>query len=571
LSPPASTAQHGRSLLDLSADEGTDVASRDLASLEPVQSYPNARYVVVTGRLVSPNCNFSMNVSMAAIMVDQLALTGKEISFSLMATCSAVALMTLVTYQIVQSSSQSASFRISVLTVGLQAVMDAYLTLMHMVAGMLQPAVFGSFATTSFVQLMLFSVLEMRFMLMIWKARHQNVFSSGWDAIRREVGSLYCKFYVVLLFGLLLMYFGALSGVKLVTTICFSFWLPQIIHSAQHDSRPGLARAYVIGTSVVRLATPLYFLVCPSNILLALTPPETRAAALEWLQGRDLSLRQAWVLPPVHITPATGAPAFASEQISAIFWSNVSFGLFLAAWVTFQAVVLLLQNKLGYGPRFFVPAVFLPQKYDYHRMIRLQGDRVVADVDATQEWLRGRDPVAEGTTAPSSPSAPEGSWLHATLHSVRHGIAHRATATVGFARWFARGMQLWAVDVYRRSGRLLRRSSHRMDTRRYQQVVDDAGASVPGVQTPADGDNDVETGLAGTDERSQELEDFAPIDLSEPATVDCVICMETLTFPMRRREYMVTPCDHVFHAQCLKPWMDQKLECPTCRMQLPEP
>ena len=32
---------------------------------------------------------------------------------------------------------------------------------------------------------------------------------------------------------------------------------------------------------------------------------------------------------------------------------------------------------------------------------------------------------------------------------------------------------------------------------------------------------------------------------------------------------MVTPCDHVFHDECLQQWMDIKMECPTCRAALP--
>ena len=33
---------------------------------------------------------------------------------------------------------------------------------------------------------------------------------------------------------------------------------------------------------------------------------------------------------------------------------------------------------------------------------------------------------------------------------------------------------------------------------------------------------------------------------------------------------VVTPCDHVFHAECLRQWMDIKLECPVCRRPIPD-
>ena len=46
--------------------------------------------------------------------------------------------------------------------------------------------------------------------------------------------------------------------------------------------------------------------------------------------------------------------------------------------------------------------------------------------------------------------------------------------------------------------------------------------------------------------------------------------MDVIRFPVARREYLVTPCDHVFHTACLRPWLESKGECPTCRSLLPE-
>lgn len=35
------------------------------------------------------------------------------------------------------------------------------------------------------------------------------------------------------------------------------------------------------------------------------------------------------------------------------------------------------------------------------------------------------------------------------------------------------------------------------------------------------------------------------------------------------KNYMKTPCEHLFHEKCLKLWMDQKLCCPYCRAKIP--
>ena len=52
-------------------------------------------------------------------------------------------------------------------------------------------------------------------------------------------------------------------------------------------------------------------------------------------------------------------------------------------------------------------------------------------------------------------------------------------------------------------------------------------------------------------------------------SIDCVICMVELE--IEARDYMIAPCDHIFHCECLRGWMQVKMECPTCRHVLPEP
>ncbi|KAI1824691.1 hypothetical protein F4861DRAFT_505359 [Xylaria intraflava] len=68
--------------------------------------------------------------------------------------------------------------------------------------------------------------------------------------------------------------------------------------------------------------------------------------------------------------------------------------------------------------------------------------------------------------------------------------------------------------------------------------------------------------------------------------IDCAICREVLEVPVvkageddptaggvsgvfARRLYMVTPCRHIFHSECLEGWMRFRLQCPICREELP--
>ena len=45
-----------------------------------------------------------------------------------------------------------------------------------------------------------------------------------------------------------------------------------------------------------------------------------------------------------------------------------------------------------------------------------------------------------------------------------------------------------------------------------------------------------------------------PTILSEQ---DCVICMSSI----EDDNYLITPCNHFFHVECLNRWMEEKMEC----------
>ncbi|KAH7396006.1 RING finger ubiquitin ligase-like protein [Cadophora sp. MPI-SDFR-AT-0126] len=99
----------------------------------------------------------------------------------------------------------------------------------------------------------------------------------------------------------------------------------------------------------------------------------------------------------------------------------------------------------------------------------------------------------------------------------------------------------------------------------------------------------VKTPGSPTLERVRTSEDMGSRSKKEGNTrsVDCAICMQLLEVPvvpagvstsgaagsvvemLARRQYMVTPCKHIFHSTCLEGWMRFRLQCPICREALP--
>ena len=97
----------------------------------------------------------------------------------------------------------------------------------------------------------------------------------------------------------------------------FSYWWPQIVLCMRTDCRQPLKPEFVLGTSLARLALPLYVYACPSNLL--------------------------------RVQP------------------NLALCMGLVAYVGLQCGLLLAQHR--WGPRCFIPWQLLPRRYDYGRAL----------------------------------------------------------------------------------------------------------------------------------------------------------------------------------------------------------
>lgn len=116
----------------------------------------------------------------------------------------------------------------------------------------------------------------------------------------------------------------------------YSFWWPQVVHSAYTGRRHPFHSLYLYGTSVLRVLLPLYLLVCPNNMFVMLVEYFSPQYDLSESAARKevLDLPTAW---------------------------------FLCAYVVLQVIVLELQTR--WGPRFFIPSSWVPQRYNYHRPV----------------------------------------------------------------------------------------------------------------------------------------------------------------------------------------------------------
>ncbi|XP_048439991.1 transmembrane E3 ubiquitin-protein ligase FLY2 isoform X1 [Pyrus x bretschneideri] len=265
----------------------------------------------------------------------------KAVNYTLMVTFVSFLQVLLLIRQMEHSNTHSCTFqgaaKVSILMIGQQAIMDAYLCLLHLTAGILVESLFNAFATAAFFKFVVFSIFEMRYLLAIWKARRPTNSGEGWETMRRELSVLYSRFYGILLGGILLMY-EFHNFLRPILLLMYSFWIPQIITNVIRDSRKPLHPHYILGMTVTRLAIPLYIFGCPNNFM--------------------------------RIEP------------------DKSWCICLGVFIGLQASILLLQHYLG--SRWFIPRQILPEKYSYCRRLDQNTNRTtdcvicMTAVDLTQ-------------------------------------------------------------------------------------------------------------------------------------------------------------------------------------------
>lgn len=47
----------------------------------------------------------------------------------------------------------------------------------------------------------------------------------------------------------------------------------------------------------------------------------------------------------------------------------------------------------------------------------------------------------------------------------------------------------------------------------------------------------------------------------------CTVCVEQIKLGSKG---MFMPCGHIYHPDCLTPWLDTNNTCPTCRFEIPK-
>lgn len=143
------------------------------------------------GSIRSSNCGFSISFNGTA--VDLKTYFRKSNNLGVMMALATLA-QVLVTSKEAEALQEPAMLqRGSILAMGIQAVMDAYLCIIWLTAAVVVEDLFNVMGSAAFLAFILFAIFELRIMLGIMRARSMG--SSELDA-RTDLAALSCRFYM---------------------------------------------------------------------------------------------------------------------------------------------------------------------------------------------------------------------------------------------------------------------------------------------------------------------------------------------------------------------------------------
>jgi len=264
------------------------------------------------------------NMTQSTLQVDLLrydVFILKAMKYALVATCLSFIQLLLLFKQMQYSTPTINASKLSLTSVAMHSVFDAYVCLIHLTAGLYIDDLFNSFIMVSFVQFMVFSMFDLRLVLLVWRARRPLDFSSGWERMRSTLTKIYSGFYGGIFLSLVFLYYIR-HQMKHFVFLLFAFWVPQIIRNVKTGEKFALQERFLYGVTAIRLFFPLYAFGCPRNFS-------------EF---------------PTNFLVVLGLLVFTGLQ------------------------VFILRGQSRWGSRFFIPKSLQPDYYEYHRTFQIDPD-----------------------------------------------------------------------------------------------------------------------------------------------------------------------------------------------------
>jgi hypothetical protein len=279
--------------------------------------------VTLSGNIESTNCDFASHVNATAMRTNWEKTTAKAINYSFYMMIACLTQIVVLLRQLLHTQAHSVACNVSLLCIGWQTVLDAMLCISHIFLCLVLQPLFTAFASVAFFKLLIFCVIEMKYMAIIIQARNSvNNTGTTQEQLRHQITVLHMKFYLALMLVIMLFWYVGQSYKTMYIMALYSFWVPQICWNIYSEYKKPMHPHYIYGMSFTRAVAPLYVFAVKNNFL---------------------------------------------KEVNPEFPTDPAMCEMLIVWIFLQAAILMCQSK--FGTRFMIPKRFLPPKFDYSRPI----------------------------------------------------------------------------------------------------------------------------------------------------------------------------------------------------------
>jgi len=207
------------------------------------------------------------NMTQASVDVDLLrydifVMKGRR--YAILATFLSLLQLIILSRHLQYCTPLTSASKLSLGSIAIHSVFDAYVCFVHLIIGLYEDNLFNSFIMVSFLQFIMFSMFDLRLVLLVWKGRRPQDFNSGWDRMRSTLTKVYSCFYGGIFCSLVIFYYLK-HWMKYLVFLQFSFWIPQIVQNVLSGQRFAVQDRYLYGITATRLFFPLYAFGCPEN------------------------------------------------------------------------------------------------------------------------------------------------------------------------------------------------------------------------------------------------------------------------------------------------------------------
>ena len=229
--------------------------------------------MTMLGDIESRNCDFHSFVNVTAMRTNWEHTTAKAINYSFYMMLTCLTQIVILLRQLLHTQSQSVATNVSLMCIGWQTVLDAILCISHIFLCLVMQPLFTAFASVAFFKLLIFCVIEMKYMAIIIQARNNNNNTGlSQEDMRRQVTLLHLKFYGGLMLAILAFWYFGQTNRTLYVLMLYSFWIPQIILNIITESRKPMHPYYMYGMSLTRTVAPVYVFAVRNNFLKEVNP-----------------------------------------------------------------------------------------------------------------------------------------------------------------------------------------------------------------------------------------------------------------------------------------------------------